>query len=282
MELLCGRRDSLGTRLYKHTTQLSAQFSFSVAATGDKTLSLDDAATVLEELYKAQNHSQFIGLKLKVPQHIVDGILKAHSEPRDQLYDVIVEYLKQVEPGPTWRAIADALRSPVINLTHLAKTIEEKYCVAPTTPQRSELSATAHDKTESHVIEEEYYYNFVEQLSEDFFCPVTKGLLLQPHLTACCGHHLSDEAVTKIQGMGGACPMCRTPNLLTILDKHFRRQIYQLRVFCRRKGKGCEWKGELSELEHHMKSHYGILFTCSFLLLAHWLFVHNSSLHFGL
>ena len=262
---------------------MSAQFSLSVAATGDKTLSLDNAATVLEELYEARNHSRFIGLKLGVPQHVINI---EYSASHDRLYNVIVEYLKQVEPRPTWRAIVDMLKSPLVNLPHLAKKIEAKYCVAPTTPQRSELSATAHDKTESHVIEEKYIYNFVERPSEDFFCPVTKDLLLQPYMTSCCGHHLSDEAVTKIQGMGGACPICMMTKWTAVLDKYIRRQIHQLRMFCRRKGKGCEWEGELSELEHHMKSCpiYGIyaIFTCSFLLLAHWLFVHNNSLHFGL
>ena len=83
---------------------------------------------VLEDILEAQNHSQFIGLKLKVPQHVVDGILKTHSEPRECLYNVIVEYLKQVEPGPTWRAIADVLKSPVINLRRLAKKIEDTHC----------------------------------------------------------------------------------------------------------------------------------------------------------
>ena len=100
----------------------------------------------------------------------------------------------------------------------------------------------------------EQEYDLVEQLSEDFFCPVTKGLLLQPHLTACCGQHLSDEAAVRIQGGGGACPMCLTPNLHTTLNKHFLRQVCQLRVFCRHKERGCGWEGELSALEHHVQS----------------------------
>ena len=34
---------------------------------------------------------------------------------------------------------------------------------------------------------------FVERPSEDFFCPVSLELLLEPQLTSCCGHHLSQE-----------------------------------------------------------------------------------------
>ena len=95
-------------------------------------------------------------------------------------------------------------------------------------------------------------FPFVEQPSEDFFCPVTYGLLLQPHLTACCGKHLSREAATWIQREGGACPLCKKPHLKTMLDKRFRRQVNELRVFCRHEDRGCGWQGELSDLECHV------------------------------
>ena len=97
-------------------------------------------------------------------------------------------------------------------------------------------------------------YPFVEQPSDDFFCPVTTGLLLQPHLTSCCGKHLSQEAATRIQGEGGACPLCKMPRWTTMLSKHFQRQVNQLRVFCRHEDRGCGWQGELSDLERHVQS----------------------------
>ena len=75
-------------------------------------------------------------------------------------------------------------------------------------------------------------YLFAAEPSKDFFCPVTYGLLLQPHLTECCGKHLSQEAVTRIQGEGKPCPMCNAPCLNTMLNKHFLRQVSELHVFC--------------------------------------------------
>ena len=95
----------------------------------EKTLSPDDAATILEELLDAQNHAKYIGLKLKVPQHIVDA---TYSHPRDCLYSVIMEYLKQVDPRPTRKAIADAFRSRLVGLPRLAEAIG-KYCPLPQT-----------------------------------------------------------------------------------------------------------------------------------------------------
>ena len=84
--------------------------------------------SVLEEILEAKTHARYIGLKFKLPKHVVDGIHTKYSDPQDHLHGIIEEYLKQVDPTPTWRAIADALRSPLVNLPHLAKRIEDKHC----------------------------------------------------------------------------------------------------------------------------------------------------------
>ena len=97
-------------------------------------------------------------------------------------------------------------------------------------------------------------YPFIEQPSDDFFCPVTYGLLLQPYLTSCCGKHLSQEATTRIQREGGACPLCMTSRWSTVLNKYFQRQVNALHVFCHHEDRGCGWHGELSDLERHVKS----------------------------
>ncbi|CAI8018852.1 TNF receptor-associated factor 4, partial [Geodia barretti] len=109
-------------------------------------------------------------------------------------------------------------------------------------------------KTEESRLSPEEDYPFVEKPTEDFFCPVTLGLLLQPHLTSCCGKHLSEESATRIQGEGGPCPLCKSPDWSTLLDKHVRRQVKELHVFCRHKEKGCRWKGELSHFTQHVQS----------------------------
>ena len=97
-------------------------------------------------------------------------------------------------------------------------------------------------------------YSFVDDPDEDFFCPVTYDVLLQPHLTMCCGKHLSQKAATRIRKEGVACPMCATPQCSTVLNKHFRRQVNNLRVFCFHKDRGCRWQGVLSSIEDHVHS----------------------------
>ena len=48
--------------------------------------------------------------------------------------------------------------------------------------------------------------------------------------------------------------MCKEPNLNTVLNKHFLRQVNELRVFCLYKNSGCKWQGKLSNLVHHYQS----------------------------
>ena len=94
-------------------------------------------------------------------------------------------------------------------------------------------------------------YDFVEQPSQDFFCPVTLEFLLDPQLTSCCGHHLSLEASSRLQREGKACPLCSETGWSTVLDKFHRRRVHELRVRCPHKGSGCDWVGEVNSVERH-------------------------------
>ena len=95
-------------------------------------------------------------------------------------------------------------------------------------------------------------YDFVEQPSEEFFCPVTLAVLLEPYLTPCCGYHLSQEAYQRLQGQ--PCPMCRKDNFTAMRDKYYKRRVLSLKVRCPHKAEGCEWEGELGSLEQHLNT----------------------------
>ena len=70
-----------------------------------------------------------LGRVLKVPKSTVDSILKQYSNPKDQLFHVIDEFVKQVDPPPTWRVIANAVRDPLIGMSSLAQKIEQNHCL---------------------------------------------------------------------------------------------------------------------------------------------------------
>ena len=93
-------------------------------------------------------------------------------------------------------------------------------------------------------------YDFVEQPPEEYFCPVSFAVLLEPYQTQCCGNHLAKESYERLQGQ--PCPVCREENLTAMKDKFHKRRVLSLKVRCPHKAEGCEWEGELGSLEQHL------------------------------
>ena len=87
---------------------------------------------VLEELLPAQNQSYVLGLKMGLPLYAVDAIYERYAEPQARLLHILIAFLKQADPGPTWRVIVDALRSPAVNLPNLAERVEAAHFPNPT------------------------------------------------------------------------------------------------------------------------------------------------------
>ena len=98
----------------------------------DETLRPDNAGKVLEELLEAQNHSVTLGLGLNIRLHEVEAIQARFSDPRERLLYIIIAFLRQAEPQPTWRVIVEALRNPIVNLPELANRVEAAHFPDPT------------------------------------------------------------------------------------------------------------------------------------------------------
>jgi len=99
----------------------------------------------------------------------------------------------------------------------------------------------------------EFTVTFITPPSKDFECSNCLSVLREPYLTTCCGNHFCKVCVDKINNQ---CPVCREKPLNAVIDKYFRRQLNQLRVYCPRRrgahGTRCEWAGELGCLEEHL------------------------------
>ena len=74
-------------------------------------------------------------------------------------------------------------------------------------------------------------FDFVEEVPEDFFCPVTLEVLREPFQTACCGNHLSQEAANQLQQDQEPCPICKEI-LHVVPDKYFKCKVKELMVRC--------------------------------------------------
>ena len=104
--------------------------------------------------------------------------------------------------------------------------------------------------------DQEREYDFVEQPPEEFFCPVSFAVFLEPYQTQCCANHLSQEAYQRLQGQ--PCPVCRKENLTAVKDNFHKRKALSLKVRCPHKAEGCEWQGELRSLEQHVAQSCGL------------------------
>ena len=93
---------------------------------GEGVLTPDDARSVINALWPARHKTYVLGLRL-IPVHELLSIHSNYSNPGDRLLHIILAFLQQAEPRPTWRVIVDALRSPMVNLTALAERVEYVY-----------------------------------------------------------------------------------------------------------------------------------------------------------
>ena len=69
---------------------------------------------------------------MNVKPRDVEAIQATYQQPKDRLLHVIIAFLQQAEPRPTWRAIIEALKSPVVGLTALARILEATHFPDPT------------------------------------------------------------------------------------------------------------------------------------------------------
>ena len=103
------------------------RFHIIIAPSVDRTLTPSDAGEVLKELLDASSQSYSLGLQLGLSTQVVDGIHKAYSNREECILHIIQEFLKLLEPRPTWKVIVEALRSSAVNLPAMAKKIKTAY-----------------------------------------------------------------------------------------------------------------------------------------------------------
>ena len=89
-------------------------------------------------------------------------------------------------------------------------------------------------------------------------CPICQLLLRDPHQLKCCGKLICSPCLERALARGHeSCPLCRNSEVHSFPDNNHRRMVEGLRAYCRhrpREGEhsGCEWVGELGEVEKHL------------------------------
>ena len=123
---------------------------------------------------------------------------------------------------------------------------------------------------------EGYTCEFVERPPKAFQCdcPICLLVLREPHQITCCGYSFCEACVKRVQADNKCCPTCNAIDYAVFPDKRLKRSLNDFRVYCSNKEEGCEWAGELGELDRHLnlqppseKRFVGCLFSevdCSF------------------
>ena len=94
-------------------------------------------------------------------------------------------------------------------------------------------------------------YALINEISDEFICPVTKEHLVDPYQSSCCGHFFSKEAYDRLLTQKAKCPMCRSISLRCTPDKAFKRRVHEaLKVRCLLHN-GCDWTGSFSDFLQH-------------------------------
>ena len=97
---------------------------------------------------------------------------------------------------------------------------------------------------------------FVEKPPKAFQCecPICLLVLREPYQATCCGKSFCKECIKQLKIRGNACPTCKTENFFSYPNKGLEQSLYDFKVYCSHKSKGCEWRGELRELDKHLNS----------------------------
>ena len=98
-----------------------------------------------------------------------------------------------------------------------------------------------------------YQVNFVEQPPKEIEveCSICFNVLFEPKLATCCGHSFCAACIDPIKSGGKPCPLC-SQQIELVDDKRLERTLNGLTVYCPHEEKGCEWTGELRELNNHL------------------------------
>ena len=129
---------------------------------------------------------------------------------------------------------------------HQTKAREEQNCQKEVNRPRS-MASEQHGG---------YDCGFVERPQElQTDCPICMVVLREPFQVTCCGNSYCRTCIELVRTKEKACPTCNEANFSAFPNKGLQRALYSFRVRCVHQKNGCEWVGELGELDGHLNLH---------------------------
>ena len=97
-----------------------------------------------------------------------------------------------------------------------------------------------------------YGYTFVDAPPKSLECSICLLTLREPHVTTCCGNHFCYSCINRVSNNEKPCPLCNVLGFKTFLHKGMEREVNALTIYCPNKPQGCDWQGELGQVEQHL------------------------------
>ncbi len=85
-------------------------------------------------------------------------------------------------------------------------------------------------------------------------CSVCLQIIREPHQVTCCGKKYCYTCIEYIKTSGRPCPNCSTRDIVSFSDVGLQQKLYVLKVRCSHQKDGCEWTGELGQLDEHLNT----------------------------
>ncbi len=83
-------------------------------------------------------------------------------------------------------------------------------------------------------------------------CPICLLILRDPYQVTCCGKSFCKVCIQKIKANNQRCPTCKDENFEHYTNLGLKQPLYGFKVYCCNKAKGCDWQGELGQLDQHL------------------------------
>ncbi|XP_064385383.1 TNF receptor-associated factor 4-like [Halichondria panicea] len=97
---------------------------------------------------------------------------------------------------------------------------------------------------------------FLEPPSENLQtdCPVCLQIIREPHQVTCCGKKYCKACIQAVKVKNKPCPTCNTEGFSNFPDTGHKQLLYNSKVRCSHQKDGCEWTGELRQLDEHLNT----------------------------
>ena len=150
----------------------------------------------------------------------------------------------------------------------ISHEIPPPKCKAPQEQQKVERSRNAAPSKQRSG----YNCEFVQkpqELQND--CPICLFVLREPFQVTCCGYSFCHACIEHTLSNRKTCPTCNEATFSAFPNKGLQRSLYSFRVRCTHQKSGCEWTGELRELDGHLNLNQELnkrLIGCEFAAIA--------------